>query len=340
MSSSATALVAGGDQRRQLVADPERRLLLLEALDGVALEDELPVDGGLLDALIETAAHPDALRGRAKGRRTGRHSAHHSHCGTKSKVLSVHAESCHFTSYSISRLSALSPRPRRRHVPLRGVNARPRVLVREEIAEAGVELLRSRFDVDVDGDERPRLDHRPLRRDRDPLGDEADRRPDREGRQPEGDRPRGRGRRQRRRRRGDAARDRRRERARVEHRLGRRAHGRPARRARAQHPAGARGARRRAAGSARSGAASSSPRRRSACSASAGSASRSRAARVGLQMRVVAYDPFVSAERFRELGVESDTLRRRARARRLHHPAPAAERRDARRDRRRRDRRG
>jgi len=29
---------------------------------------------------------------------------------------------------------------------------------------------------------------------------------------------------------------------------------------------------------------------------------------VGLQMRVVAYDPFVSADRFRELGVESDTL--------------------------------
>src|SRR5262245_44993057 len=32
------------------------------------------------------------------------------------------------------------------------MNARPRVLVREEIAEAGVDLLRSRFDVDVDGD--------------------------------------------------------------------------------------------------------------------------------------------------------------------------------------------
>ena len=29
---------------------------------------------------------------------------------------------------------------------------------------------------------------------------------------------------------------------------------------------------------------------------------------IGLQMRVVAYDPFVSAERFRELGVESDTF--------------------------------
>src|SRR5262249_25603983 len=35
---------------------------------------------------------------------------------------------------------------------LEGMNARPRVLVREEIAEAGVDLLRSRFDVDVDGD--------------------------------------------------------------------------------------------------------------------------------------------------------------------------------------------
>ena len=32
------------------------------------------------------------------------------------------------------------------------MNARPRVLVREEIAEAGVELLRSRFDVDVDAE--------------------------------------------------------------------------------------------------------------------------------------------------------------------------------------------
>src|SRR5262249_33207755 len=39
-------LVAGGDQRRQLVADAERGLLLLDALDRVALEDELPVGGG------------------------------------------------------------------------------------------------------------------------------------------------------------------------------------------------------------------------------------------------------------------------------------------------------
>src|ERR1044072_3347076 len=34
-------LVARRDQRRQLVEDPERALLALEALDGVALEDEL-----------------------------------------------------------------------------------------------------------------------------------------------------------------------------------------------------------------------------------------------------------------------------------------------------------
>jgi D-3-phosphoglycerate dehydrogenase len=32
------------------------------------------------------------------------------------------------------------------------VSDRPRVLVREPIAEAGIELLRERFDVDVDGE--------------------------------------------------------------------------------------------------------------------------------------------------------------------------------------------
>ena len=44
------ALVAGGDQRRQLVADPERRLLLLHALDRVALVDQLP--GGRGAAIV------------------------------------------------------------------------------------------------------------------------------------------------------------------------------------------------------------------------------------------------------------------------------------------------
>jgi hypothetical protein len=35
--------VPGGDERRELVANPERRLLPLEALDRIALEHELPV---------------------------------------------------------------------------------------------------------------------------------------------------------------------------------------------------------------------------------------------------------------------------------------------------------
>ena len=54
---------------------------------------------------------------------------------------------------------------------------------------------------------------------------------------------------------------------------------------------------------------------------------------LGLQMHVVAYDPFVSAERFREAGRRERHARRRARPGRLRHAPPAAERRDARRDR-------
>ena len=46
MSSSGTRLVAGLDQGRQLVADAERALLVLEALDGVALADQVPVGLG------------------------------------------------------------------------------------------------------------------------------------------------------------------------------------------------------------------------------------------------------------------------------------------------------
>ena len=50
---------------------------------------------------------------------------------------------------------------------------------------------------------------------------------------------------------------------------------------------------------------------------------------VGLGMHVVAYDPFVADERFRELGVEHAATRgRRPRRRRLPHPALAADRRD------------
>ena len=47
----------------------------------------------------------------------------------------------------------------------------------------------------------------------------------------------------------------------------------------------------------------------------------------GLGMKVLAYDPFVPADRFREAGVESGVARRGARPRRVPHPAPAADRR-------------
>ena len=58
-------------------------------------------------------------------------------------------------------------------------DAVPRVLVKEKIAEAGVELLRSEFDVElgVDWDaRRARAPDRRVRRDPDPLGDQDDRR--------------------------------------------------------------------------------------------------------------------------------------------------------------------
>src|SRR5207253_4554615 len=42
------ALVAGRDEGRELVTDAERRLLLLDPLDGVSLQDELPGGGRLL----------------------------------------------------------------------------------------------------------------------------------------------------------------------------------------------------------------------------------------------------------------------------------------------------
>jgi D-3-phosphoglycerate dehydrogenase len=48
--------------------------------------------------------------------------------------------------------------------------------------------------------------------------------------------------------------------------------------------------------------------RRSACSDSGGSGQLVARRALGLQMHVVAYDPFVSAERFKEAGVEQDTL--------------------------------
>ena len=125
----------------------------------------------------------------------------------------------------------------------RGVRGRShglKVLVREAIAPAGVELLRSRFEVDEDQDSPLEeiiggYDAIVIRSATKLTADVIER-----ARAAEGDRPCGRGRRQRRRRRGDPPRDRRRQRARLDRRLRGRAHDRPARRARPQHPAGAR----------------------------------------------------------------------------------------------------
>ena len=117
-----------------------------------------------------------------------------------------------------------------------------RVVVRESIAEAGVELLRARgFDVVVDAESPARRAARRRRCADRPLRDQGDGGRSRAGAEAQGDRARGRGCRQRGRRRCDPTRDRGCERARVECRLGRRAHDRPSRRAGAKHPAGARG---------------------------------------------------------------------------------------------------
>ena len=64
----------------------------------------------------------------------------------------------------------------------------------------------------------------------------------------------------------------------------------------------------RGAGSARASAGSSSPRRRSGILGFGRIGQQVARRALGLQMRVVAYDPFVSAERFREVGVERDSL--------------------------------
>ena len=56
MSSSAP-LVARGDQCRELVADAEGRLVALDALDGIALVDEVPVGLGSFASRSDGRAH-------------------------------------------------------------------------------------------------------------------------------------------------------------------------------------------------------------------------------------------------------------------------------------------
>ena len=115
-----------------------------------------------------------------------------------------------------------------------------KILVRERIADAGIDFLRRRFEVDVDFDSPARGEDRRLRRDHRSKCHRRVRGADRPGRAAEGDRPRRCRGRQRRRGGGLASRDRRRERASVDHRLGSGARLRAPAGALPEHPAGAR----------------------------------------------------------------------------------------------------
>ena len=156
---------------------------------------------------------------------------------------------------------------------------RPRVLIRESIAESGLELLRERFDVVEDTDSDLGSIIGEFEANRRSLGDDPRRRADRAGKPPEGDRAGRGGGRQRRRGRGDAARDRGRERTRGDRGLCGRAHHRAAAsplRGTSPRPTPRSS---REGGSAGDSPASSSRERPSASWASGGSAGRSRAAR-------------------------------------------------------------
>ena len=95
-----------------------------------------------------------------------------------------------------------------------------------------------------------------------------------------------------------------------------------------QLPAGRRLDPGRQVGEERASWASRSPARRSASSAPAISARSSADRAIGLKMKVIAYDPFLSPERAQEMGVEQGRARRAARPRRLHHAARADDRQD------------
>ena len=186
----------------------------------------------------------------------------------------------------------------------------PKVLISDELSDAAVQIFRDRG---VEVDFQPQLgkdkaqagrDHRRLRRPRHPLGHQGDRGPDREGGQParhRARRDRGRQRRhpggERQGHRGD------------EHALRQLDHHRRARhrddvraaRGRSRRPTPRPG---RASGRSRSSWGSRSPARRWGSSAAATSARWSRPRAIGLKMKVIAYDPFLSAERAQALGVE------------------------------------
>ena len=156
-----------------------------------------------------------------------------------------------------------------------------------------------------------RVDHRRLRRDRHPLGDDARRRRSSSERPAQGHRPGGRRGRQRRRRRRDPARDRRRERCRVDRRS-------PLPSTRSRFSSRSRATcRRRMRRSRPARGIVSASRGVELAGKTLGVLGLGRIGRqvarraLGLGMRVIAYDPFVAADRFRELGVEPAGIARR-----------------------------
>ena len=214
------------------------------------------------------------------------------------------------------RLHRLGPRERRG-------GRRVKVLVKEKIADTGVDLLRANFDVDLglemaDEELRERIGDYDaiLIRSATKMTPELIELRD----QPQGDRPRRHRRRQRRHPGRDPPRDHRRQRARVELGRRRRAHAGAGAGALPQRPAGARHRWSPAAGTGPSSRAPSSTARRSGV-VGFGRIGQLVAKRAqSFEMEVVAFDKFVSAERFRELGVEGVEQRRGgARARRPRH---------------------
>ena len=203
----------------------------------------------------------------------------------------------------------------------------PRVLIADKLSPTAVQIFKDRgIETDVKtGLDRDALiaDHRRLRRRRRALRDQDHREGDRRRQPPEGDRPRRHRRRQYRRAGRHRQGHHRDEHAVRQFHHHRRARHRAAVRARAPDSAGRHCPPRPANGRRTASSASSSPPRRSASSAAAISARSSPSRALGLQMKVIAYDPYLSPERALDLGVEKvelDALFARADFISLHTP--------------------
>ena len=215
-------------------------------------------------------------------------------------------------------------------IPQRASPMAPRVLISDKLSPAAVAIFKERG---VEVDVKPGLDKDELARiigDYDGLAirstHQSHRQTARTREEPEGRRSRGHRRRQCRHSRRDRARRHRDEHAVRQFDHHRRTRHRADVRARPPDPRPPTLRRRPASGRRTASWASRSPARRSASSDAATSARSSPRARIGLKMRVIAFDPFLSDERAAELGVEKvelDDLLARADFITLHTPLTA-----------------